>query len=214
MNELSPGSNQDWRLITASAEVTFVAGRSRDFVSIKRSDYRGKSILLNGDLDTKTSASDCKSLLQEVENLSRSNAYTSFSLPSGVVQKLKDSIRKLTATHVRLFNDGDKLRIVVFDYVKFHSSYRLPRKTSNLVRYHDTRIVAHDDFSTTFLAQSLARLPTVNLQIRVGENGISQVSTDKGDMTYLIRDQGLREPMAVFDSPQVGHRICFVFHPN
>ena len=207
-------SHLDFQLLTVGVEVTFIGGRSRDLISVQRVSLRGKSILLNGDLDTKTSASDCKSLLQEVENLSRSNAYTSFSLPSGVVQKLKDSIRKLTATHVRLFNDSDKLRIVVFDYVKFHSSYRLPRKTSNLVRYHDTRIVAHDDFSTTFLTQSFARLPTENLQIRVGENGISQVSTDKGGMTYLIRDQGLKEPMAVFDSPRVGHRICFVFHPN
>ena len=71
LNELSPESNQDWRLITASAEVTFVGGRSRDLISVQRVSHRGKSILLNGDLDTKTSASDCKSLLQEVENLSR-----------------------------------------------------------------------------------------------------------------------------------------------
>ena len=207
-------SHLDFQLLTGGVEVTFIGGRSRDLISVQRVSHRGKSMLLNGDLDTKASASDCESLLQEVENLSRSDAYTSFSLSSGVAQKLKDSIKKLNATHVRLFNDGDKLRIVVFDYVKFHSSYRLPRKTSNLVRYHDTRIVAHDDFSTTFLAQSFARLPTENLQIRVGENGISQVSTDRGDVTYLIRDQRLREPMAVFDSPQVGHRICFVFHPN
>ncbi len=207
-------SQVDSKLLSGGVEVTFAGGRSRDFVSIRRSNHKGKSILLNGDVDTKASASECKLLLQEVMGLSRSNAYTSFSLPSGVVQKLKDSIKKLNATHLRLFNDGDRLRIVVFDYVKFHTSYRLPRKTSNLVRYHDTLIVAHDDFSTTFLAQSFARLPTENLQLRIGENGITQVSLEKDETKYLIRDQGLKEPMNVFESPMVGQNICFVFHPN
>lgn len=207
-------TDQEWRLVTSDSDIVFIGGRSRDLISVTRRKYRGKSILLHDGMDTKTRVSDCRVLAQEVANLSRSDAYTSFPLSSGVVQKLKNSIRKLSATHVRMFNDNDKLRIVVFDYVKFHSSYRLPRKTSNLMRYHDTRIVAHDNFSTTFLAQSFAKLPTENLQIRVGDNGITTVTTDTGDTTYLIRDQGLKEPMTVFDSPQVGHRICFVFHPN
>jgi hypothetical protein len=214
LKHLSSNPNQDWRLTTEGVEVTFFGGRARDLISVRHVHQKGKSVLLSGNNDTKASETDCKSLLKEVAKLSQSDSYASVSLPSGVVQKLKESIRKISATHVRLFNDGDKLRIMVFDYVKFHSSFRLPRKSSNLIRYYDTRTIVHRNFSTTFLAASFARLSTENLHIRIGENGISQISTEKGGTVLLLRDQELKEPMVVFESPQVGRHICFVFHPN
>ncbi len=80
--------------------------------------------------------------------------------------------------------------------------------------HHDTLVSAQQDLSTTFLAQSFVKLPAEQLEFRIGTNGVTKVTTGKTDENYLLRDQKLREPMTEFDSPQVGHRICFLFHPK
>lgn len=201
-------------LVMGSRFAVFSNDRNHDLVVLGRCEVQRTPILYEGKERSPTTKGDCQRLFAEIDSLIRTNAYASVSLTAGLMQKLKDSIKKLNATHVRVFNDGDRLRIVVFDYVKFHASYRLPRKTSNLVRYHDTLIVAHENFSATFLAQSFVRLPTQNLQFRFGENGVTQITTDKNDTDYLIRDQKLKEPMTVFFSKQVNQSIALVFHPK
>ncbi len=201
-------------LVVGSRYAVFTNEKNRDLVTLGKCESQRTPTLYDGKVNSGATRDECQSLLAEIDALTRTNAYASVSLPSGVVQKLKDSIKKLNATHVRFFNDGDRLRIVVFDYVKFHASYRLPRKTSNLVRYHDTLIVAFENFSATYLAQSFARLPTENLQLRIGENGVTHITTDKGEASYLMRDQRLKEPMTVFFSKQVNQNISLVFHPK
>ncbi len=201
-------------LVVGSRYAVFTERGNRDLVVLGQCDAQRTPALYYGTEKSAATKDECLTLFAEIDTLTRTNAYASVSLPSGVVQKLKDSIKKLNATHLRFFNDGEKLRIVVFDWVKFHASYRLPRKTSNLVRYHDTLIVAHENFSATFLAQSFLKLPTESLQMRFGENGVTHITTDKGETSYLMRDQRMKEPMTVFHSKQIGQNIALVFHPK
>jgi len=200
--------------LTLKTGVAYFIDRQRDLIVIEHGSRNPKSILRDAEGAIVSTDKHSNYLASLLSNLLHTNAHASVSLPSGVVQRLKDSIKKIDATHIRFFNEGEKLRVVVFDYVKFHASYRLPRKKSNLVRYHDTLIIAHENFSATFLAQSFLRLPTQNLQFRFGENGVTQIATDKGQTDYLIRDQRLKEPMTVFFSKQVNQSIALVFHPK
>lgn len=200
--------------LTLRTGVAHFSERQRDFIFIEYGSRNSKSALRSAEGAIVSTEEDSERLAAQLGSLLHTEAQASVSLPSGVVQKLKDSIKKIDATHIRFFNEGEKLRVVVFDYVKFHASYRLPRKKSNLIRYHETLIVSHENFSATFLAQSFLRLPTQSLQFRFGGNGVTQISTDRGDTTYLIRDQRLKEPMTVFFSKQVNQSIALVFHPK
>ena len=194
--------------------ISFFNDKNRDLVICGKCDYQSKPILYRGHLRTDASEREVRTLHSEIQSLTAVDAYSSLSLRSGLVQRIKDSAKRLNATHLRFYNEGDRLLIVVFDYVKFHTSYRLPRKTSNLVRVHKTLVVANENFSTTFLASSFLKIPTQDLFLRIGKNGVTQISVDQSETKYLIRDQGLKEPMTVFESQQVGQSICFVFHPN
>ena len=173
-----------------------------------------KTALYSGQTLISIEKKDCDALWSRIEELSISRANSSFTLSSLVIQKLKKSISNLNATHIRFYNDESKLKIVVFDYIKFHSEYRLPRKVSQTVRYHETLINVMSDFSVSLLASSFTRLPTEELNFRIGENGITQVTVEKSETSYLLRNQKLIEPMTVFHSSQVGRNICFVFAPK
>ena len=173
-----------------------------------------KSALYSGQSLTNVEKKDCDALWSKIEELSITRANTSFTLSSLVIQKLKKAITDLNATHIRFYNEESKLKIVVFDYIKFHSEYRLPRKVSQTVRYHETLINVMSDFSVTLLTSSFTRLPTEELNFRIGVNGITQVTVEKSETSYLLRNQKLIEPMTVFHSSQVGRNICFVFAPK
>jgi len=173
-----------------------------------------KSSLYSGQSLTNVEKKDCDALWSKIKELSITRANTSFTLSSLVIQKLKKAITDLNATHIRFYNEESKLKIVVFDYIKFHSEYRLPRKVSQTVRYHETLINVMSDFNVTLLTSSFTRLPTEELNFRIGENDITQITVEKSETSYLLRNQKLIEPMTVFHSTQVGRNICFVFAPK
>ena len=201
-------------LFNGSRCIQFGRDNNTDLVTVRRVASCQSPRIFYGTQEFKISRAEALRLSDGIDELLRVDASASFSISSGLMQSLKKSIQTVNASHVRFFSQGEKLRIVVFDYVKFHSSYRLPRKTSNLVRYHDTLVLAHEDFSATVFASSLSRLPAEGYLVRVGSNGVTQFTNDRDETKFLLRDQGLREPLAVFHSPQVGQNICFALHPN
>jgi len=208
------GTDRRQVLFSKSNFSVFSKEKHADLVIVGRCLSQGKASLYEGSSLTTTSSADCQHLWSKVEELSRTRAVVSFSLSALVIQQLKKAIRDLTATHLRFYNEGNTLKIVVFDYVKFHAEYRLPRKVSQTIRYHQTSAVVRDDFSITLLASSFDALPSDYLDFRIGENGICQVNYVKSDLIYLMRNQKLVEPMTVFFSKQVNQNIALVFHPK
>jgi hypothetical protein len=166
-----------------------------------------------GNLKLTADERECNQLQSQLDELTITRASCSFTLSPLVMQQLKGAIKKLNATHLRFHSDGDKLRVIVFDYVRFHSQYRLQRKASQQIQYYETLVMIHTDFTTTFLAESFARLPIEYLDFRVGENGITQITTQSDEIRYLIRDQRLKEPMTTFFSPRLSKEIALVLDP-
>lgn len=208
------GTDRKQVLFSETQFSVFSKEKHADLVIVGRCLSQGKASLYAGSSLTATSSTDCQYLWSKVEDLSRTRAVVSFSLSALVIQQLKKAIRDLTATHLRFYNEGNTLKIVVFDYVKFHAEYRLPRKASQTIRYHQTSAVVRDDFSITLLATSFDFLPTDYLDFRIGENGVCQVYHEKRNLKYFMRDQKLVEPMTVFFSKKVNQSIALVFHPK
>jgi hypothetical protein len=201
-------------LVTDSHIVKFGKERNRDLVVVSKGAFGYGRKMFYGKEERTIKNSQAKTLLLYVKDLMQVDAAASVSMSARQMQDLKNSISKIDATHLRFFSKGDRLRVVIFDYFKFHSSYRLPRKTSNLVNFIDTLIVAKEEFSTTFLADSFMKLPTVDTFVRIGCNGVTRFSPDKSEQEFLMRDQELKEPIATFYSAKVQKNICFVFHPK
>ncbi len=192
----------------------FSQEKHADLIIVGRCQSQSRASLYSGSILTATPSADCQNLWAKVEKLSLTRAVTSFSLSALVMQKLRKAIKELNATHLRFYNEGNTLKIVVFDYVKFHAEYRLPRKISQTVRYHETTVVVRDDFSITLLASSFDALPSEYLDFRIGENGVCQVNYAKNDLKYLMRDQKLVEPITTFFSPRVSQEIALVLEPT
>ena len=208
------GTDRKQVLFCKTHFAVFSQEKHADLIIVGRCQSQTKASLYSGSTLTATPSADCQHLWAKVEELSLTRAVTSFSLSALVMQKLRKAIKELNATHLRFYNEGNTLKIVVFDYVKFHAEYRLPRKISQTVRYHETSVVVRDDFRITLLASSFDTLPSDYLDFRIGENGVCQVNYAKNDLKYLMRDQKLVEPMTVFHSPRVDRNICFVFAPK
>ena len=106
------------------------------------------------------------------------------------------------------------MTVTVFDCRDFEFDRRIGRKNSLKINYLDIETRKFENFTFTFNAESFVKLPSVDCNFRIGQNGVTEVNPIDGDVSYLIRDQKLIEPVTVFDSKSVGKDIAFVFHPN
>jgi len=206
------GRDTNYVLFTGSAFTVF-NDKIRDLVIRGRCQSSRTVAMYHGNQKLAVDDKECNQLQSQVDELTITRASCSFILSPLVMQQLKGAIKKLNATHLRFHSDGEKLRVIVFDYVRFHSQYRLQRKASQQIQYYETRVLMNADFTTTFLAKSFARLPTDYVDFRVGENGVTQVSSQKDETRHLMRDQRLKEPITTFFSPRLSKEIVLVLDP-
>jgi len=210
LNQYGKGKNH---VLFTGSSFTVFSDKIRDLVIRGRCQSSRNAALYLGNLKVTADERECNQLQSQLDELTITRASCSFTLSPLVMQQLKGAIKKLNATHLRFHSDGDKLRVVVFDYVRFHSQYRLQRKSSLQIQYYETLGMMHTDFTITFLAESFARLPIEYLDFRVGENGITQITTQSDEIRYLLRDQRLKEPMTKFFSPRLSTEIALVLDP-
>ena len=153
-------------------------------------------------------------LFNKLQSLRQTNANAIFTLISENIKRIKNSIKLLDATHVRVWASENRITVTAFDCRDFEFDRRIGRKNSLKINYLDIETRTFENFTFTFNADSFTKLPSVDCNFRIGLNGVTEVSPIDGDVSYLIRDQKLIEPVTVFDSKSVGKDIAFLFHPN
>ena len=153
-------------------------------------------------------------LFNKLQSLKQTNANSIFTLTSENIKRIKNSIKLLDATYVRVWAIENRITVTVFDCRDFEFDRRIGRKNSLKINYLDIETRTFENFTFTFNANSFTKLPSVDCNFRIGQNGVTEVSPIDGDVSYLIRDQQLIEPVTVFDSKSVGKGIAFLFHPN
>ncbi len=157
---------------------------------------------------------DLSTLHQNVSELSRTTALSLFTIYLDDVKRIKASIRKLDATHVRIWSNDRGVTVTVFDCRDFDFDRRIGRKNSLKLNYLDVETISDEVFSVTVNTQSFKKIPTGDWNVRVGQNGVTEIKPFTGNESFLIRDQQLVEPVSLFDSISVGQKISFLFHPN
>lgn len=189
---------------------------NNDLVFVKRFKGKLKSELFERNVNQDIAENECDELMKKVLLLGYTDALALFSFSEVQIKLVKQTIKKLSATHIRLYIHDDNLRIAVFDYRKFSAENRLQRKKTLLIEHLDLSIRVIDEFSFTLLASSFSKLPTQDCNVRVGANDICAITPVKGDddSTYYYRNQLVIEPMTVFHSARISQDISFVFHPT
>ena len=153
-------------------------------------------------------------LFNKLQSLRQTNANSIFVLTSENIKRIKNSIKLLDATHIRIWTSKNRITVTVFDCRDFEFDRRIGRKNSLKINYLDIETRTFENFTFTLNADSFSKLPSTDCNFRIGKNGVTEVSPIDGDVFYLIRDQQLVEPVTVFESQSVGKDIAFLFHPN
>lgn len=156
---------------------------------------------------------NCLALNETIKHLANAAAFGSFSISEDYLAVIKQTADKYKATHVRFVCLDKKMEVRVFDYRQFVTR-RIKRKNTHQVQTIQLRDANSADFTFTLKAGTFKRLEASNYQVRVGRNGIVAFSSTKDEITYLIRDQDIHEPVATFFSPTLNQKIAFVPAPK
>ena len=199
----------------AKSFAVFGHKKTDDMVIIgKEKGIKSKPSLHVSSITQKVTDDEVVGLFNKLQSLRQTNATAIFTLTSENIKRIKNSIKLLDATHVRVWASENRITVTVFDCRDFEFDRRIGRKNSLKINYLDIETRTFENFTFTFNANSFTKLPSVDCNFRIGQNGVTEVSPIDGDVSYLIRDQQLIEPVTVFDSKSVGKGIAFLFHPN
>ena len=199
----------------AKSFAVFGHKKTDDMVIIgKEKGIKSKPSLHVSSITQKVTDDEVVGLFNKLQSLRQTNATAIFTLTSENIKRIKNSIKLLDATHVRVWASENRITVTVFDCRDFEFDRRIGRKNSLKINYLDIETRTFENFTFTFNADSFTKLPSVDCNFRIGQNGVTEVSPIDGDVSYLIRDQQLIEPVTVFDSKSVGKGIAFLFHPN
>lgn len=154
-------------------------------------------------------------LSKTIDTLTATSAFATVLLTSNAMSLIKETVKKLDATHIRIYNIGSLVRFSIFDYRKFISNSLIQRAITQKVRYYDTdNANIGSNFTCTILTNSFLKLPNQNMNIRVGTNGICQFEPIKEDVKYLLRDQEVIEPVTTFFSDRLECQISLSLDPK
>jgi hypothetical protein len=153
-------------------------------------------------------------LMSKVKLLYYSDAVCQFNLNLNRLQQIKDSIKKWSCTHIRMFAHQGKLRVLFYDCRMGDMKFRAARKYSLSLHYLDLQVILVNEFTFTFKAKSFVKIPFDDYLVRIGDNSICLLVPSKKDVQYLIRDQEMHEPAITFTSPRLNSDIVFSPAPN
>ncbi len=154
-------------------------------------------------------------LSKSVDTLTSSSAFATFLLTSNAMGLIKETIKKLDATHLRIHNLGSLVRISIFDYRKYLPNSLIQRANTQKIKYYETdNANIGSDFTCTIFASSFLKLLNQDMNIRVGKNGICQFEPLKENIKFLLRDQEIVEPVTTFFSDRLGCQISLSLAPK
>lgn len=153
-------------------------------------------------------------LMHRVHLLTHASALAQFSLNADLLGQIKEISAQFSTTHMRMFSNEEKLRIVLFDCRMNVPSLSIKRSNSLQLHYFDLDIRLIANFSCTLKSTSFAKIPIDDYVVRIGDNSICALVPAKKSVQYLIRDQEIQEAIVNFQSPLVGADIVFAPETN
>ena len=146
---------------------------------------------------------ECTNLLKKIENLTNVSAITSIFFEKDIIRDIKNVIKKNKSTHLRIYNDENKINISLFDYRQFITRTRILRQKSIQIFNLPTSEEKVEIFSKTFKATSFNLLPLKNLWLRINQNNIISFTdsfVDTNNLTERITSLPIFKLLTLFFS--------------
>ena len=201
-------------LMTPKSFAVFGNESSDDIVVVGTGKNANTKFLIDGRL-VEINKTALLTLLQAVDTLTASSAFATVLLTSDAMGLIKETVKKLDATHLRIHNFGNLVRISIFDYRKFLPNSLIQRAITQKIKYYDTdNANIGSNFTCTLNANSFLKLPNQDMNIRVGTNSICQFEPLNENVKYLLRDQEIIEPVMTFLSARLERQISLSLAPK
>ena len=201
-------------LICPGQAVVFGDAPNNDLVVIERSSKFKKTALFENGVEKNYDPKVLIDLSNKIQSLTHADTVCQVGIDNSLLKFIKQGISKWSSTHLRLFTYQEKLRILFFDCRMNVQTHRVLRKKS-LITYHmDLDIRFIEDFALTLKAASFVKISQDDYLLRIRSNGIVSFEKIDDEVSYLMRDQRLQEPLISFYNSRIKSDIVFSPAPN
>jgi hypothetical protein len=194
--------------------VAFGDEPSDDFVLIGSTQtVKGSSIYKDGK-KTDSDESKCSGLFKNVLDLCDDSKICFFNLKSFQVQFIQKTITAYDASHIVLYSDDDGIFVNFYDVRKCVPEGRMSRSHETRLLVHKLSSLKKKHFKMTLNSWSFKIIPSLDLEVEVGTNGICVLTHEDSGYMYLLRDQELVQPVINFFSDRLGQEISLSLVPS
>ena len=194
--------------------VAFGDEPSDDFVLIGSTQtVKGSSIYKDGK-KTDSDESKCSGLFRNVLDLCDDSKICYFNLKSFQIQFIQKTITAYDASHIVLYSDDDGIFVNFYDVRKCVPEGRMNRSHETRLLVHKLSSMKKKHFKMTLNSWSFKMVPSLDLEVEVGTNGICVLTHEDSGYMYLLRDQELIQPVINFFSDRLGQEISLSFVPS
>lgn len=150
----------------------------------------------------------CGELYGMVRDLTDQGFAGSFNLTAEQAENIRQCTKKMDATHVRFHSERNGIHVSIFDFRRFEYASRIPRNKE--VRLVVDTLSKQDAyaFTATVMASTFLKLPQDSYSVGIGRNGIVKLSASNAGLDYLIRDQGITEPVSFSANARLASEIA------
>jgi|688.fasta_scaffold92938_5 hypothetical protein len=152
-----------------------------------------------------------KEIIERIDDLTYVDSITSFNLDTYYVKKIKASIRQNQSTHMRFYTLNKDVRLTLFDFRSFISQTQLLRQKSiNLFSLPSVQYV-EETFTRTLRTDSFLKIPPSDLEFQITKNHIVIINDNKNELSFLLTNQGLKEPIFNFHCDKINKSVSFLY---
>ena len=191
--------------------VAFGDEPSDDFVLIGSTQTVKGSSIYNDGKKTNSDESKCSGLFKNVLDLCDDFKICYFNLKSFQVQFIQKTIAAFDASHIVLYSDDDGIFVNFYDVRKCVPEGRMNRSHETRLLVHKLSSLKKKHFKMTLNSWSFKMVPSLDLEVEVGTNGICVLTHEDSGYMYLLRDQELIHPVITFFSGRLEQEIAYVF---
>ena len=194
--------------------VAFGDEPSDDFVLIGSTEtVKGSSIYKDGK-KTDSDESKCSGLFRNVLDLCDDSKICYFNLKSFQVQFIQKTITAYDASHIVLYADDDGIFVNFYDVRKCVPEGRMNRSHETRLLVHQLSSIKKNHFKMTLNSWSFKMIPSLDLDVDIGVNGICVLTHEDSGYMYLLRDQELIQPVITFFSDRLQTKISLSLVPS
>jgi len=152
-----------------------------------------------------------KQEIDRIDKLTYVDLITTFNLNAFLIKKIRSVIQRNKSTHMRFFTFNNDVRLTLFDFRSFISQAQfLKRNSIKLFSLPSVQYVK-EVFSKTLRTDSFLKTSQNELEIEITKSHIVILKDNRKQLSFLLADQNLKEPIVSFNCEKINKSVSFLF---